>query len=117
MIIKKEQFIGNLKLDLTEVLQAEEEVFIEIRDCRIEEALQFKAEFKDETAQYNVLKELLPSLIVNHNFQNEDGTKWTNEEVTEFLFNLRWDIIQSVYEGILNYMFRNKLGRVGRDSQ
>lgn len=111
MKVTKNQFIGNLKLDLSEALEVEEECFVEIRDVTIQEALKFKAESKDEAAQYEVLKELLPELIVKHNFEDEEGKPLTNEEVTDFLLNSRWDIATSVYEGVLQWMFRRKLGR------
>lgn len=116
MKVKKNQFIDNLKLDLKEALGSDEECFVEIRDVTIQEALRFKSNSSDESAQYEVLKELLPNLIVSHSFEDEEGKPLSNEEVSDFLLNSRWDIAVSVYEGILQWMFRSRLGRARGNS-
>lgn len=107
--MKTNNLFDNEKISLSPVLKTEGD-FIEVRQVRVQEALRFKKNADDESAQFEELKKLLSSdFLVDHSFTNEKNEKATNEEVAEFLIEKSpWTVSTYVMSKVLEFMFRDK---------
>lgn len=68
--------------------ETEEEVYITLRELDTKSVLKLKeaSNSESETASLEVFREILPALIVDHNFYETEEKKMNTEEVTELLF-------------------------------
>ena len=105
----RKNIIGEVTINFGKSLgfNTDEEVFITCRDMTVEEALRFKLVKDDEVSQYEEFKKVLPSLIKDHNFYEDEDCKdkMSNEEVVDIIFET-WASAQIVYNTFLVFMFR-----------
>lgn len=89
----KKYFI-NTKIDLTELLEAEEEVYIVLKEptglefMNLQKTIQknTKEDKKvDETALFEEIYKLLPKVVVEHNIYKSENKKMNSDEVVEFI--------------------------------
>lgn len=68
--------------------ETDDEVFITLRELDTKSVIKLKeaSNSDSETASLEVFREILPNLIVDHNFYETEEKKMTTEEVTELLF-------------------------------
>ena len=84
-----QNYIHTQRINLGEEFGKEnEEVFIVLRELDTKSVLKLKeSSSKDsETASLDTFREILPGLIVDHNFYESEEKKMTSDEVTELLF-------------------------------
>lgn len=88
-------FIHTQRINLGEEFGKEdEEVFVVLRELDTKSVLKLKNSAgkkdengnPDETATLETFREILPSLIVDHNFYIDEQTKMSTDEVTELFF-------------------------------
>lgn len=82
-------YIHTQRVNLGEEFGKEnEEVFIILREMNTACVLKLKEAGNEnsETASLEVFREILPVLIVDHNFYEDEQKKMNTEEVTELLF-------------------------------
>lgn len=94
MFIKSKDYGGYIhtqKINLGEEFGKEdEEVFVVLRELDTKSVLKLKdasaKQSEDETALLDVFREILPTLIVDHNFYESEDKKMTAGEVTDLFF-------------------------------
>lgn len=98
----KSHVTGTCRVDLTEVYG--EECWVELKDSNVEQTLCIKECKDDVKAQLKVFKEIFPSILTDHNL-DDDGRKLSNEEVADFLWESPWSF-QLLYGEWLQWLFR-----------
>lgn len=86
------------RIDLGEFFGKEEaEVFLTVRELTTKDVLLLKevADKKENTALFDTFREILPGIIVDHNFYVDEHTKMSVEDVADLLFE-RIDVITKV---------------------
>ncbi len=84
--IKGKKYLRTVKVDLSENLNSPN-TFVEFREPTTGEAFSLRVEKEDEAIE--VFKGLLPSLLINHNFYNDEAEteKMSNQDVVEILYS------------------------------
>lgn len=110
MVVKKEKFLFTVKIELNEWFD-NEEAFLVLRELSAKEMLSMKTKMSEgEAIVNNYFYEILPTLIVSHNFETETG-KMNNNEVCEFLLSkamLMVDLTTKFFNEAFKQPFRGK---------
>lgn len=82
-------YIHTQRIDLgSEFGKEDSEIFIVLREMDTKSVIKLKASSAsgEEGATLETFREILPNLIVDHNFYESDDKKMDSKEVTELLF-------------------------------
>lgn len=102
---KNHRFVKTVKIDLSESFG--EGTFIVLREPTTDEAFKLRAD--DEVEAVKIFKELIPSLIMEHNFyEAEEGEKLLpNTEVTDIIYDA-FGAFQNILKEYSDSMFQSK---------
>jgi hypothetical protein len=105
-ITKKQSYLKKVEVDLSEQLNCED-VQVTLREPSTKEAFSLRAE--DEEKAVEAFKELLPSLIIDHNFyaDDEENVKAGNQEVVDIIFE-NFQAFQKVLSDYTSAVFQAK---------
>lgn len=86
-------------------LDNDNEAFITLRELPTFEMLGLKEAYdKGEDGVLRYLREIMPSLIVDHNFYEDEKAKMTNEALTDLIFE-RVDLSNKIINGYTSAAF------------
>ena len=110
-----ENAIQKIRIELGTIfgLEKDEEAFILLREPSEVESLSFKKEIiTDEVKGVEFFKSILPGLILDHDFYEDETskTKMSNEEVAELIFDKN-EAADHVLETYTNAVFRSRLNK------
>lgn len=105
--------IQKIRIDLGTMfgLEKDEDVHILVREPSEVESLSFKKELQtDEVKGVEFFKSILPGLIVEHDFYEDEKNKMSNEEVAELIFDKN-EAADYVLDTYANAVFRSRLSK------
>jgi len=84
-----ERFLIKVKINLGQFFdKADDDVFVVLREMDTFNTLKLNEQLREsELATFMAFKEILPELIVDHNFYADEKTKMNNTEVVDLLFS------------------------------
>ena len=92
-------------------LEKDEDVFILLREPSEIETVSIKKELSgDQIKGVELFKSILPGLIIEHDFYEDEKTKMENEAVVEILFE-KSELAETVLEKYTNAVFRSRLNQ------
>ena len=105
--------IQKVRIDLGSIfgLEKDDEVHILLREPSEVESISFKKELTaDEVKGVEFFKSILPGLIVDHDFFEDETKKMSNEDVAELVFS-KSEAADHVLETYTNAVFRSRLNK------
>lgn len=105
-ISKKLSYLKKITIDLSEELNCED-VHVTFREPSTSEAFQLRVD--DEAQAVDAFKQLLPTLMIDHNFyaDDENTIKADDKEVVEIIFE-NFQAFQKVLTEYTKAVFRTK---------
>lgn len=103
---KKNTLIGSIKMQIEDWFEETDgDVYIECRDLNVEEYCKIAEAKDDENKSLLAFKEVLPNIILKHNFYEEEDKQMSNDEVVKVLWNKAM-LFKSVFTQYLTFSFR-----------
>lgn len=108
-----ENAIQKIRIELGTIfgLEKDEDAHILLREPSEVESVSFKKEIQaDEVRGVEFFKSLLPGLIIEHDFYEDEKNKMSNEEVAELIF-AKNEAADHVLEAYTDAVFRSRLNK------